>query len=146
MIIDDGLYRLEVAEMWQTQADIDCILLLDNSEYCADCGILPVSAGFPERAMAYRKLLRSPDNKSISFEASLHHSGYTTDYSFQLVEHRQITSVVYKSNSLLAKCIPTNRGTPHVTPDNSEDSDLPTLRDRVPYPSAKSTFIGFNMP
>jgi len=146
MLIDDGQYRLEVAEMWETNAHLDCILLLDNSEYCADCGLLPISAGYPERAKAYRKQLRSSENKSISFEASIHHSGNTTDYSGQLVNHRQITSIIYKSNSLLSRCIPTNRGTPHVTPENSDDNDLLTLRDRVPYPSDQSIFLAFNMP
>lgn len=146
MLIDDGQFRLQVADMWEADAHADCILLLDNSEYCADCGVLPISAGYPERAKAYRHQLRSPENKSISFEASIHHSGNTTDYSRQLVNHRQITSIVYKSNSLLSRCIPTNRGTPHVTPENSDDNDLLSLRDRVPYPSNQSIFLGFNMP
>ena len=145
-LIDDGQYRLEVAEMWEANAHLDCIFLLDNGEYCADCGLLPISAGYPERAKAYRNQLRSSENKSISFEASIHHTGNTTDYSAQLVNHRQITSIIYKSNPLLSRCIPTNRGSPHVSPENSDDNDLLTLRDRVPYPSDQSNFLGFDMP
>lgn len=119
------------------------IIVIDNYEFARDWGNLPISSGYPERAGEWRGFLHDNDWRYYLFEQPEGRSGHATqDFSGYEAKTPKITGVFWPKSSSFGRCCPTVAGFPLLSPPSIDNSDLPSLRERCPYPSSAPVFEG----
>ena len=111
-------------------------LILDNLEYCASYGVLPISAGFPERVVEYRRLLKNNDFRHLILSDENHLDLGSID---NLCPH--YTGIIFSVNSLLNEYLVSSSGVPLLSPAAKDNNDVIDLRARCIYPSQENHFF-----
>jgi hypothetical protein len=142
IFINDGISRHEFLEFYIINK-MKSILILDNCEYCANCGYLSLSSAYPERIKSYRKFLRSSSHKHYLFEQIEGRDGHgIPDATGSEITGRWISAITWPNDSKFAKYIVTDLGLPMVIKDGLNDSDISTVREKNPYlPELSDKFI-----
>lgn len=144
--LNDGIDRWASLEALLARQDED-LLIVDNVEYAADWGTLPIGSGYPERAAAWRRHLRDPARDWLLFEQPEGRDARGTPDLFGIErEARKITGVTWRKDSVLATCGVTVTGTCVTSPASKDDVDLEDLRARCPYPTDATSFEGRSLP
>lgn len=145
LAISDGLDRWESLDRLLGIQN-EGLLVVDNLEYASDWGVLPTSSGWPERAAAWRRHLRDQTRSWLLFEQPEGRLGRSApDHIGVEREGRKITGVTWRDASIAGAMGLTVNGTCVVSPASVTDSDLPSLRQRCPYPSDVPTYKGIDL-
>lgn len=146
VLVNDGVDRwrgLDALLEFQTEE----LLIADNLEYASDWGTLPVSAGYPERARAWRSTLRDRGLAWLLFEQPEGREGFSSADVVGLERPgRKITGVSWRRDAILDRLGVTAEGSCVVSPPSSLDEDLEDLRERCPYPTEDQLFTGLTLP
>ena len=142
IFINDGISRHEFLEFY-IENKMESMLILDNCEYCANCGYLSLSSAYPERIKSFRNFLRSSNYKHYLFEQIEGRDGHgIPDATGNEISGRWISAVAWPNDSKFAKQIVTDQGLPMVIKDGLDDSDISTVRQKNPYlPESSDKFI-----
>lgn len=140
--VSDGIDRWEVLDrLIATQGE--GLVIVDNLEFASDWGCLPISAGYPERAAAWRGHLRDTRRDWLLFEQPEGRDGHgVPDHVGIEREGRKISGITWRKPSVAASLGMTVSGTCLVSPSSRDDTDLEDLRERCPYPADAKTFNG----
>lgn len=140
-VVNDGISRREVLSYIQENA-IDCIVILDNVEYCANWGRLDRSSAKPDLIRAYRSMLRDSNWRHYVFEQAEGRGGRgSPDKTGWESPHRWASAVLWPQKHLLSQRIVSSIGLPLVNEMGEDDSDVETLAARCPFDWEKMQWV-----
>lgn len=134
LFLNDGISRHEFLDFY-VENKMKPMIILDNTEYAANCGHLRQACAYPERILSYRRFLRSTEYNYYLFEQAEGREGHRVPDSFgEEIRGRWLSTVAWHNNSIYAKQIITDLGFPLVINDGIDDSDVLSVREKNPYP------------
>jgi hypothetical protein len=140
-IINDGISRdLVLKEI--VDFKVNSIVILDNTEYCANWGRLDRTSAKPKFISIYRSFLRGNGWSRYIFEQPEGRDGRGASDSVGWESpHRWASAVAWLDTHVLTKHIVTNLGFPLVNLLGIDDKDIETVEERCPYNWEKMEWV-----